>query len=107
MASNSYTLTDSKMLNEWILKHDRLCIATKRGLSGTPFYHWFTKGRNQFEFPLTHALHNELKRNVDIAWLGGPNMEPLASVILTDDDQLLVEETINARSLSNHYPSFF
>lgn len=107
MASNGYTLTGSEMLNEWILKHDRICIATKRGLSGSPFYRWFTRGRDEYDTPLTQVLLIELKKNVDIAWLGGANKEPLASVTLTDDEHLLIEETRNTRSLSNYYPSFF
>jgi hypothetical protein len=104
--SNGYTLTGSDLLNEMILKHEKICIATKRGLSGTPFYRWFTRGRDQFETPLTYALHAEVTNYVDVAWIGGPNKERLASVVLAGDGMLEIEESENTRSLDNYYKSF-
>lgn len=106
MANKGYTLTESEMLNEWILKHERICIATKRGINGVPYYRWFTRGRDQYDTPLTYALHAELSNFVDIAWLGGPMLENLASVTLLDDGKLLVEESNQRVSLDHYYPSF-
>lgn len=95
------------MLNELILAHERICIATKRGLNGVPFYRWFTRGRDQYDVPLTYALHAEVSKFVDIAWLGGPNKECLATVTLSDDNEMLdIESASNTRSLNNYYPSF-
>jgi len=108
MASKGYTLTASEMLNNWILKYDRICIATKRGINGNPHKIWFRRGRSEFDdaSPLTHVLFNELKRSVDIAWLGGPMLENLASVTLLEDGNLLIEESNQLVSLDHYYPSY-
>lgn len=107
MINNGYILTDSKMLNNWILSYDRICIATKRGISGSPHFVWFTKGRDSYGRALTHMLHTELTSMVDIAWLGGPNKERLAAVTLDEREFLDVELVVNKRSLESHYVSFF
>jgi hypothetical protein len=107
MAMNGYTLTDSKMFNQWILNNQKLCIATKRGF-GNPTFLWFEKGRsvNDDTTPITLALLNELKKFVDIAWIGDQDLNKLASVILTDEDTMLeVEESqgVLNRGYNSHF----
>lgn len=104
---NGYLLTASNMLNEWIIKHSRLCLATKRGLNGSPFFRWFERGTDEYDLPITHVMVLELKHNVDILWIGDSMKNTLACVTLTDGEQLLIEEKPGLVPLSSYYPSYF
>lgn len=106
--ANKGVLTGSNLMNEFILNHKKICIATKRGLNSAPHYIWFEHGQAVLSpnEPLTHALHFELTKNVDIAWIGGPNLERLASVTLCSDGMLQIETCDKLKTLSEHFTSY-
>jgi hypothetical protein len=105
MEATSFTLTASSLVNEWILNNTRLCIATKRGLSGSPHFIWFERGRGvDTNLPLLHVAHHELDKNVDILYIGNEAKQTLAYVLLDTNDRLDIEET--SGSLDRYYNSY-
>lgn len=105
MQNDSYALTASDMINEWILKYDRLGIATKRGLSGESFIMWFERGvAVDGGKPLLQAALKELQKFVNIAYICGPQKENLASVTMDQFGMLDVKEEFGV--LGSYYKSF-